>query len=235
MVDQLRGVSSPDDLQTKADAADLLGVDIDANDAEVEDAFRDLVPKAHPDQGGSPELFKAVDEARDMMKRLSGRSASSSSSSSSGGPSPPGGAGGAGPRGSTTPGAGARPDEDLVDSIEDMLRQRMTEREMKDRYFEDTEYRDIAEILASLVMSGSIDLGSLERMVSGDDRFSSNIGSATGGNYSRRGGGSNFGNSGYASSDPSDYMGYGSPDSGDDGTDSDDDDSDSGGVDFGGL
>lgn len=245
MPEELRGVRTPEDIETVRDAARLLEVDMDASEDEITDAFRDIVPLVHPDQEGTAELFKAADDARELLIATS--AAGSTPGTGPGTDSPRSGAGtgtagaspgataGTGAAGSTAPGAGQSPGEDLVDNIEEMLRQQMTEQELRDKYFQDTEFRDVAEILASLVLSGNIDLGSLERMVSGDERFSSNIGSSTGGNFSR-GGGSNFGSSGYASSNPDDFMGYGVPDDDEDDDDDDDDGPRSArGSDFGGM
>jgi len=194
MVDELRGITGPDEILTALDAARFMDVDVEASEEEIEDAFTELTLQIHPDQGGTQELFLALKKSKDILEGTE--------------------TAGVGAAGSSRPGQGRQADEGLVNSIEEMLRDRFTEQQIKEQYFEDTEFRDIAEILASLVLSGSIDLGSLERMVTGDDRFSSDPGSATGGTYSK-GGGSNFGGgNAYASSDPNDYMGYGNSSSG---------------------
>jgi len=245
MVEELRGVEGPEDIETGADAARFLDISIDSDEDEIDEAYTDLVLQVHPDQGGTTELFRAAGDAKELLEALSGgvaggAGATQGASDASTDRGPAGAELGdigdsAGATGSSRPGAGQKPDEDLVDSIEDMLRARMTEQELKQKYFQNTEFRDVAEILASLVLSGNIDLGSLERMVTGDTRFSSSVGSATGGTYSR-GGGSNFGNSGYASSNPDDFMGYSStPDDDDEDDDDDDGPRNARGTDFGGM
>ena len=45
----------------------VLGVDRDASDAEIIDAFRDAVQEAHPDKGGSEEELKEVKRAREVL------------------------------------------------------------------------------------------------------------------------------------------------------------------------
>lgn len=45
------------------DPFEVLGVDIDADDAAISRAYRDRVKEAHPDQGGSREEFMRVQQA----------------------------------------------------------------------------------------------------------------------------------------------------------------------------
>ncbi|SHH02815.1 ferredoxin Fer [Halobaculum gomorrense] len=52
---------------------DVLGLDADADDAEVEQAYRRRVKEAHPDRGGSAEEFQRVREAYEVV--VSGRAA----------------------------------------------------------------------------------------------------------------------------------------------------------------
>jgi DnaJ homolog subfamily C member 19 len=53
----------------KADAAALLGVAIDANDDMIEEAFRRLMMKNHPDQGGSADIAQKLNEARRILRQ----------------------------------------------------------------------------------------------------------------------------------------------------------------------
>lgn len=45
----------------------VLGVDRDASEAEVRDAYRERLSDCHPDQGGSQEAFKRLQRARERM------------------------------------------------------------------------------------------------------------------------------------------------------------------------
>lgn len=47
---------------------DVLGIDEDAEEGEIEDAYRDRVKATHPDQGGSLEEFHRVQTAYDSIK-----------------------------------------------------------------------------------------------------------------------------------------------------------------------
>ncbi|MFC7081511.1 ferredoxin Fer [Halorussus caseinilyticus] len=47
---------------------DVLLVDADADDEEIEQAYRERIKEAHPDQGGSVEEFKAVRRAYERIK-----------------------------------------------------------------------------------------------------------------------------------------------------------------------
>jgi len=68
MVETIRGISQESDIQSLADAERLLdlGEDYTAND--VDEAVQDISLDAHPDQGGTQELFKAVQSAGDVAK-----------------------------------------------------------------------------------------------------------------------------------------------------------------------
>lgn len=46
----------------------LLGVDRNSTDAEIKKAHRKLALKHHPDKGGDPEEFKAINEAYDVLR-----------------------------------------------------------------------------------------------------------------------------------------------------------------------
>ena len=47
---------------------EILGVDPDADEAEVVDAYRDRVKETHPDQGGSAEAFQRVQAAYERIE-----------------------------------------------------------------------------------------------------------------------------------------------------------------------
>lgn len=50
-----------------ADAARLLGVDPDADQSTIDDAYRERVKEVHPDAGGDVESFKRVKDAYETM------------------------------------------------------------------------------------------------------------------------------------------------------------------------
>lgn len=52
---------------TRQQAADLLGVAIDASDEEIRLAHKKLMQKIHPDRGGSDALAKQINLAKDVM------------------------------------------------------------------------------------------------------------------------------------------------------------------------
>jgi len=56
----------------KAEARAILGVAADADAATIRAAHRRLVVGVHPDRGGSPELARRVNAARDLLLRESG-------------------------------------------------------------------------------------------------------------------------------------------------------------------
>lgn len=103
---------------------DALGVDADADDAEIERAYRRRVKETHPDLGGSAEAFQRVREAYEAV--VSGevtpppdRGSDADADAGGGDPVPGGGPGtrapGNGPRG---PNGGAAADEDAGDRRE---------------------------------------------------------------------------------------------------------------------
>ncbi|OYY79671.1 MAG: hypothetical protein B7Y43_01005 [Sphingomonas sp. 28-62-20] len=59
-----------------AAARNLLGVAADASDAEIRAAYRRIAAAVHPDRGGSAELARRVNAARDtLLKRGPDRAA----------------------------------------------------------------------------------------------------------------------------------------------------------------
>ena len=56
-------------------ARQLLGVPRDYTKADVVRAFRRAAMKAHPDQGGTPEMFRVLVKARDRLLAALGTSA----------------------------------------------------------------------------------------------------------------------------------------------------------------
>ncbi len=52
---------------TRAEALDILGLEDGANAADIEAAYKTLIVKNHPDQGGSDWLAARLNEARDFL------------------------------------------------------------------------------------------------------------------------------------------------------------------------
>lgn len=48
-------------------AADILGVDINANERDIKSAHKRLMQKMHPDRGGSEALAKQINLAKDVL------------------------------------------------------------------------------------------------------------------------------------------------------------------------
>ena len=54
-------------VMSRRDAADILGVDIDASDEDVRAAHKRLMQKIHPDRGGSDALAKQINNAKRVL------------------------------------------------------------------------------------------------------------------------------------------------------------------------
>ena len=62
---RVRAVSRPD--MAEADARTVLGVGVDADEAEIRAAHRRCIASAHPDRGGSADAAARVNAARDVL------------------------------------------------------------------------------------------------------------------------------------------------------------------------
>jgi len=225
------GISGPEDITSIQKARQLLEVDADASESEVQSAYQDAVLETHPDTGGDAELFKAVDDAKDIIDGEidpaegpdSGGTRPGTGPSRSG-PTDPGGAstqgqGATGGSGTGFGGFGASrtrdddgPDREVIlNGVRNLLRQNTDEETLKDKYGPNASMENVAEILTDLIIAGGIELGDIRKMLNDEFEFGSNLGDATGGLF---GGSSTSGNifgggSGLGSSDPRDYMSYG--------------------------
>lgn len=54
-------------LRDRAEAAELLGVPVDADPASIHAAYRRLMARNHPDAGGSAGLAARINAARDLL------------------------------------------------------------------------------------------------------------------------------------------------------------------------
>lgn len=52
---------------SRQDAADILGVDLNASSEDVRMAHKKLMQKIHPDRGGSDALAKQINQAKDVL------------------------------------------------------------------------------------------------------------------------------------------------------------------------
>ncbi|MCL4167184.1 UNVERIFIED_CONTAM: hypothetical protein GTU68_041467 [Idotea baltica] len=54
---------------SRQDAADILGIDINASQDEIRTAHKKLMQKIHPDRGGSDALAKQINEAKRVLSQ----------------------------------------------------------------------------------------------------------------------------------------------------------------------
>lgn len=225
-------VEEPDDLTSKQRAAELLEVEVGVSEDELQSAYQDAVLESHPDTGGDAELFKAVDDAREILLGERQPVGSSGPNNNGGGTQTRpgttgrGGAGGTGATGASGAGqagfggfggdTGQRqdgPDREVIyNAIRNLLRQQTSEERLKDKYGPEASMENVAAILTELIIAGGIDLGDVRKMLNDDFQFGSNLGEATGGLFGGDATGSGIfgGGGGLGSTDPNDYMGYGS-------------------------
>ena len=52
---------------SRQDAADMLGIAVDADAATVQAAYLKQIRRAHPDAGGTPGLAAQLNRARDVL------------------------------------------------------------------------------------------------------------------------------------------------------------------------
>jgi len=225
------GISGPEDITSVQKARQLLEVDADASESEVQSAYQDAVLETHPDTGGDAELFKAVDDAKDIIDGeiepadgggsgvdSPGTGPSRGSSAGSGAGATQGSAGdsasgaGFGGFGANTGRQTEGPDREVVlNGVRNLLRQNTDEETLKDKYGSNASMENVAEILTDLIMAGGIELGDIRKMLNDEFEFGSNLGDATGGLFGGTTGAGNIfgGSSGLGSSNPRDYMSYG--------------------------
>jgi DnaJ-class molecular chaperone len=62
-----RSRSSSSGAMSRAEALKVLGLEANANDAEIKQAHHRLIAGLHPDRGGSAYLAAKINEARDVL------------------------------------------------------------------------------------------------------------------------------------------------------------------------
>lgn len=277
MPEEFRGISGPEDIQSREDALRLLGIDSSATPEDISNSMREIFSETHPDAGGTTELFQAVQLAEDALTgetlilpsggrasetdpdaidiSIMGNARPSQQGGTQTGPDagaddfgdftadePAGGTTTSGPSPGDFGGfgsdertqgesvgfgqTGSIDPEEIADEIEQILRDRVDEGDIKDMYGDVANFRNVSEILAAQFLQGNITIGQIEQMVGTEERAGS-VSKATGGLYSndpsdtRIGGGT--GNPNF-SSDPRDSQySPGNVDFGDDDEDDDDD------------
>ena len=60
-------LSSNNQAMNKQQAAEILGIDVDASVEDVRSAHKRLMQKMHPDRGGSDALAKQINLAKDVL------------------------------------------------------------------------------------------------------------------------------------------------------------------------
>ena len=58
---------SPKQAMSRAEALDILGLEEGASEIDIEAAYKALIVKNHPDQGGTDWLAARLNEARDIL------------------------------------------------------------------------------------------------------------------------------------------------------------------------
>tara|TARA_R110002167_G_scaffold21029_9_gene76575 strand:+ start:72 stop:491 length:420 start_codon:yes stop_codon:yes gene_type:complete len=66
---RIRQLAARSEAMSLAEARSVLGVGADATSEEVQAAWRRLMVRAHPDQGGSEGLASRLNAARDRLRR----------------------------------------------------------------------------------------------------------------------------------------------------------------------
>ncbi len=66
---RIRSVAARSETMSAAEARSVLGVDADATAEQIQTAWRRLMARAHPDQGGSEGLASRLNAARDRLRK----------------------------------------------------------------------------------------------------------------------------------------------------------------------
>ncbi|WP_339930811.1 molecular chaperone DnaJ [uncultured Brevundimonas sp.] len=66
---RIRAAVARTEPMSAAEARSVLGVDTDATPEQIQSAWRRLMARAHPDQGGSEGLASRVNAARDRLRK----------------------------------------------------------------------------------------------------------------------------------------------------------------------
>lgn len=230
MADEIRGIEKPEDIRTRRDALRLLDIDESADSEDINDAVQAVTLDSHPDARGTEELFKAVQLAEDALTGEAlidpdgGRAPQDDPSGINisivglteppdrgrtrerePGEREPGPFGGFGADPTSGGGVGFQ-DVDpggIVDEVEALLRENLTEQELKDKFGEVATFENVSEVIAAQIIQGQITLGNLGNVI-GSETFTGSTESATGGFFSDDPRGSPFGSSDFFSSNTRD-------------------------------
>ena len=69
MSSRIRAVAARTEVMSAAEARSLLGVSPDATPEQIQAAWRRLMARAHPDQGGTEGLASRLNAARDRLRK----------------------------------------------------------------------------------------------------------------------------------------------------------------------
>ena len=197
------------------EAANFLGVDITASDDEIQQAYRELSLKLHPDIGGNETAFSALGNARDLLIQVEGAEAAQRQRAEArrqGAPSSPGTGGFTDSQAERQEAyrdtyeavkvtfveealginleqyrtvEGAMSDDIIsqadLDTVEETLRQAYGVPEL--------DLDDIARVIASLVVSGTVKMGSARYAAERSGVFGGRGTGSFGSNMGRFGGG----------------------------------------------
>lgn len=185
MVDELRGYSEADDVDSYADALELFGFDEEPTDDEIDDKFRDLTAEYHPDTGGSTGLFQAINRAREILEgkiQATGQPEDVAEEEDDTGPTAETDGedfetGGVqfGTIGQKIPDSEIDPQRRRVrNAVKSLLRTNTSEEVLKDRYGPNADVETLSRVLGDIILMGWIDMADVENLGSGkDERFGS--------------------------------------------------------------
>lgn len=168
MVEEWNGFDSPGEIETEVDAAEFMGLDsrelleMDEEDSldRISERFRELSTELHPDVGGTDELFRALQVARDELTIFVETPGDLDSE-----PGPEGEEGVDEPFTQESD-LGREDRRDVVNAVRDFLEEQgITEEDLKREYGPNATMDRVVNVLSGLIITGAIDLGDVSRFV----------------------------------------------------------------------